>query len=364
MRPEKMRIRVDRLSPDGEKAPRVPRAQDVAAAAGISTATVSRTFNSPEKVAPAVRKRVLAAAASLGWLPHAAGAALANGRTAIVGVVIPTLGQEVFAVQVEAMQAAFAERGITLLIGCSNYNPAAAQAQVRAMLARGVEALAIVGETQEPGLFEMIQARRIPYVVTYGYQPDSPHPCVGFDNHEAFRTITRHLLALGHQTFGLILQPKANNDRVAARLDGVRQALAEQGLGLRPQHLCEGHWEIGFGRKSLRAMFEGPRPHPTAVICGTDLLAIGALLEARAMGLTVPRDLSITGFDDIAFAAEIDPPLTTMRVDNAEIGRLAAQHLLALLDGNVPASKVAVTAQFVERATTAAPSSNHLSPRL
>ncbi len=331
---------------------RTPRAQDVAAAAGVSTATVSRSFNAPEKVAPHVRERVLAVAASLGWIPHAAGSALARRHTAIAGVVIPTLGQEVFALQVAGMQAAFSEHGITLLIGSSNYDPVQAVAQVRTMLARGVEALAIVGEMQEPGLFEMINARRVPYVVTYGFHPESPHPSVGFDNQDAYGKITRHLLDLGHTVFGAILQPMVKNDRAIARLSGIRETLAEHGLGLRPQHVFVGPTTIEFGRQSLRAMLEETTPPPTAVICGNDTLAIGVLLEAEKMGMKVPRDLSVTGFDDIEIAAELDPPLTTMRVDNVEIGRLAALQLVARLKGQNSLLKIPVSPLFIERGTT------------
>ena len=334
---------------------RAPRAQDVAAAAGVSTATVSRAFNSPEKVTDQVRERVLKVASSLGWIPHAAGAALAKRRTAIAGVVIPTLGQEVFALQVTGMQAAFSEHGITLLIGSSNYDPKQAVAQVQAMLARGVEALVIVGETQEPSLFEMINARRVPYVVTYGYNPEGPHPSIGFDNQEAFRKITQYLLGLGHKLFGTILQPMTNNDRAIARLVGVRETLAEHGLGLRPQHVCIGPTTIEFGRQSLRAMFESTAPHPSAIVCGNDTLAIGALLEARKLGVRVPYDLSITGFDDIEIAAELDPALTTMRVDNIAMGRLAALQLIARLNGDSPSLKVPVEPIFVERKTTSRP---------
>jgi LacI family transcriptional regulator len=334
---------------------RAARAQDVAEAAGVSTATVSRTFNAPTKVAPAVRQRVLAAATSLGWLPHAAGSALAKRRSSIAGVVIPTLGQEVFAVQVGAMQAALAENDITLLIGCSNYDPTQAATQIRAMLARGVDALAILGEVPEPGLFEMIRARRVPYVITYGADPDTTHPCIGFDNRAAFYMITRYLLDLGHRVIGVILQPMLNNERVIARLAGVRDALAEEGLGLRPQHLHEGDYGIVAGRKGLRTIFSSARPHPTAMICGNDLLAIGALLEARVLGREVPNDLSITGFDDISVAAEFDPALTTMKVDNAEIGRLAAAYLLKRLSDEGTSEGVIIQPTLIPRATTAAP---------
>ena len=331
------------------------RALDVAALAGVSTATVSRSFNAPEKVAPLIRERVLAAAAALGWMPHAAGSALARRRSYIVGAVIPTLDDEIFAAQIGAMQAVLAEGGVTLLLGCSNYDPVQALTQVRAMLARGVEALAIVGEAQRPDLFTTVAARHVPYVVTYAWREGSPHPCIGFDNHAAFTRITRHLLDLGHRAFGLIVQPVADNDRVAARLAGVRDSLAERGLGLRPQHLREGPWSIGFGRASLRAILAAP-PRPTAVICGNDWLAVGALIEARALGLAVPRDLSVTGFDDLELAAEIEPPLTTMRVDNAEIGRLAARHLLACLGGHAPPPPPPLVADLLLRGSTAAPS--------
>jgi len=338
-----------------EVARRAARAVDVAVAAGVSTATVSRTFNAPDKVAPAVRDRVLAAAASLGWMPHAAGRALASNRTYIAGAVIPTLDDEIFAAQVGAMQATFAQEGITLFLGSSNYDQTQALAHVQAMLARGVEALSVVGEAHRPELFEAIAARRVPYVVTYSYRPDSPHPCIGFDNRKAFHRITRHLFELGHRIFGLIIQPVAGNDRVAARLAGVQQALAEEGLGLRPQHVREGPWSIAFGRESLRAIASAPHPRPTAVICGNDYLAIGAVIEARALGFDVPSGLSITGFDDVAMAAHIDPPLTTMRVPNAEIGRLAASFLLAQLAGEAPSPVPAVVPDFVQRCSTAPP---------
>ena len=110
-----------------------PRALDVAAAAGVSTATVSRAFNAPEKVAPEIREKVLQVAAELGWMPHPAGAALASRRTWLVGVLIPTLDNDVFAAQVGALQAELAKVGITVLIGCSNYDLEQAETQIRAI---------------------------------------------------------------------------------------------------------------------------------------------------------------------------------------------------------------------------------------
>ena len=334
--------------------PRAPRAVDVAAAAGVSTATVSRAFNAPEKVAPDVRERVLQAARDLGWFPNAAGAALASRRTMLVGALIPTLDQHVFAAQVNALQARFAEAGVTVLIGCSNYDLDHAAEQVRVMLARGMEALAIVGEEQRPALFNMIDTRAVPYVVMYSHRPHSPHPCIGFDNEAAFSEIARHLLDLGHRRFGLIHQPSTENDRVLARLEGVRNALAGEGLAIRPRHIVEGPSEIEFGRQALRQIFAQDEP-PTAIICGNDALAFGALIEARAMGIDVPGRLSITGFDDVPMAHFTEPPLTTMAVDNAAIGRASADYLLARLNGQAVVSPGPMATALIRRGSTGRP---------
>jgi LacI family transcriptional regulator len=318
----------------------------------VSTATVSRAFNAPEKVAPEIREKILQVAADLGWMPHPAGAALASRRTWLVGVLIPTLDNDVFAAQVGALQAELAKVGITVLIGCSNYDLEQAETQIRAMLARGVEALAIVGESHRPGVFEMIRSRGVPYVVMYSYRQGADHPFSGFDNRAAFRRVARHLLDLGHRDFGLIHQIAKDNDRVLARLEGFRDALAEEGIALRPQHVREGAPSIVFGRESLRAVMQAPGPQPTALVCGNDTLAIGALIEARAAGLRVPQDLSVTGFDDGAMAAQMDPPLTTMRVDNAGIGRQAAAYLLACLADEKPVAPPPLDVHLMLRGST------------
>jgi LacI family transcriptional regulator len=325
---------------------------DVAKLAGVSTATVSRVYNEPGKVSAEVQQRVHDAARALNWIPNAAGRALASTRSHIAGAIIPTLDNHVFASQVSGMQAVMAERGITLFLGCSNYDPAQALTQVRAMLARGVEAVSVVGECYPAELFELLTLHGVPYVVTYAYREGSPHCCVGFDNRAAFATLTEHLLELGHRDFAVIMQPSVDNDRVQARLRGIHETLAAQGLAVRPAHLCEGPSTIAFGRASLRKIWDVAGPRPSAIVCGNDNLAIGALLEAQALGIEVPRQLSITGFDDIALAREVAPALTTMWVDTEAIGRAAAQSLLDRLDGRPAAASIEIAAELEIRAST------------
>lgn len=338
-------------------AARSPRALDVAHAAGVSEATVSRTFNDPEKVQLHVRQRVLAAAESLGWLPHGAGSALARRRSLIAGALIPTLANGIFAAHVSALQSTFAANGINLMVTISNHDPAQAMASVQAMLTRGVEAMAVVGEDFGDSIFDLIAARRVPYIVTHGFNAASRHPTIGIDNFGAFYSIAEHLMALGHRTIGMIAPTRENNSRVTARIAGVNAALANSGLGMRPQHFREGPWGLQFGRDSLRSIMEESEPRPTAIICGNDQIAFGAIIEAQALGLQLPADLSLTGFDDDPMASHITPGLTTVKIDAAGMGTQSAQYLLARLQGDMPELHAAMDARIIVRQSTGAPRS-------
>lgn len=306
----------------------------VARTANVSTATVSRVFNDPDKVSEAIRERVKEAARALNWIPNAAGRALASSRTHIAGAIIPTLDNEIFAHQIGGMQTVFSNAGYTLFLGCSNYDPLEGLRQAEAMLARGVEAIALVGENHPVELFAALKARNIPYVVTYSYSKLSEHPCIGFDNRAAFVRIADHLLSLGHRRFAGIFQPVANNDRVAQRLAGVRDALAAASLQLADYDLLIGPSTLEFGAESFsRLMSRQDEARPTAVICGNDNIALGALMAANTLGLKAPKDFSITGFDDLQISSRFSPHLTTMKVDNQRIGTLAADQLLAVVAG-------------------------------
>jgi LacI family transcriptional regulator len=330
------------------------RLAEVAQLADVSTATVSRVFNEPAKVSPAVQCRVREAAVTLNWIPNAAGRALASSRTHIAGAIIPTLDNEIFARQVSGMQAVFAEQGFTLLLGCSNYDPHESLNQVQAMLGQGVEVLAIVGESHPPQMFEALRLRGVPYVVTYAYRKESPHPCVGFDNRAAFRAMADYILSLGHRQIAAIFQPVEDNDRVTARLGGLQESLHDCGVDLRPSDLHVGPSTMEFGAESLRRIMAG-KARPTAIICGNDNHALGAISAALELGFEIPNDLSITGFDDLAISSLFSPRLTTMWVDNVEIGRVAARQLLGARQGVSKPASVELHPELRIRSTTAAP---------
>lgn len=312
---------------------------EVAKAARVSMATVSRVLNGNTSVDDDLRKRVTAAATRLGYTPHAAARALASQRSRTIGAVIPTLENVNFAVGVAALQRRISDAGYTLLLGSSNYDRAEELRQVKALAAHGVAGMMLVGGRHAPEVYALLQAKRIPFVNAWVLDPK--HPCVGFDNREIGRALARYLLELGHRRFGVISQIARSSDRAAERVAGIREILAAGGGAAPCEQLIERPYKIDEGRTALRAMMQsGPRP--TAVICGTDMLAFGALIGARQLGLAVPRDLSIAGINDIEYAAHLTPPLTTIRLPADEIGTRAAEYLLGCIDRRetMPTSRV------------------------
>jgi LacI family transcriptional regulator len=330
------------------------RLVDVALRAGVSTATVSRALNDPRRVRPVLAERVRAAIAELGYVPHGAARALASQRSHTIGAVIPTLENAIFAQGIGALQHRLSEDGYTLLLATSQYDLERELIDVQKLIERGIDGLMLIGEAHDKRLYDLLAAKRLPYVNTWVYSADSAHPCVGFRNREAAYRIASYLVDIGHRRVGMIAGISRDNDRAAERISGVRQALADRGLCLPDQHLIERPYDIGEGRQALRLLLDRPDP-PTAVVCGNDVLAFGALFESLAMGLAVPGDLSIVGFDDLELARQVAPPLTTMHVPSVEMGRRAAEYLLVRIAGAQPPKATELEVGLILRETTAPP---------
>lgn len=332
-----------------------PLLADVARLAGVSTATVSRFLNEPSKVTERTRAKVQAAIDRLDWVPNAAARSLVSRRSYAVGAIVPTLEHEKFHQQLQAFQSRLGAEGLALFVACSSYEPAEGYRHARGMIARGVDAIALVGDDYPDALFELLAAKGIPYVVTFGKRAGSPHPCVGYEHSGAFALITRRLLALGHQRFGVIFESQKGNSRLQARLGAIHDTLAEHGLAVRPPHFAlladNGGTRVQFARQAFRQLMQA-EPAPTAIICGNDTMAIGALLEAKTMGLDVPGVVSITGCDDIELAEQVHPPLTTVRVPDREMGALAAEYLIARIAGKSPDNPAMMEASLIEREST------------
>ena len=326
--------------------------EEVARLAGVSTATVSRVLSRPEVVRNQTREQVMAAIAKLDYQPDAAARALASGRTHTVGCVIPTLDHAIFARSTQAMQTTLAQAGYQLLVASHEYDPVTEFELVRALQQRGVDALVLVGTDHAPRLWKALSAWRKPTLLTWSCDPRLPS--LGFDNEGAAQMAASHLLELGHRYIGVISGFTAHNDRAHSRIAGVRKSLTQAGLSLPANFVTEQAFNLEGGRLGLRQLMR-LRRKPTAIFCGNDLLAVGAMLEAERMGLNVPVDLSICGIDNLEISEAINPGLTTVSLPTQDLGRIAAQYMLSAISGEIIAAKSLLPFELVVRGSTGLP---------
>ena len=332
----------------------VPTVAAVAAAAGVSTATVSRVLNTPQAVRETLRRQVETAVAQLGYVPHAGARAMMLRRSGTIGAVFPTVDNAIFAKAIDALQRRLSEAGLQLLIATSDYDPDAEMRQALNLVTRGADALALCGAGQRSELLEFLRQRGLPCVHVMTLLPaDAPMTSVGFDNAGAMAQAVRYLIDLGHRRIAMLAGVTRDNDRASARVAGVRRALHDAGLKLPPQRLVERRYSIAAAREGLRELMAA-RPAPTAIVCGNDVLAFGALLEAQRLGIAVPQALSIVGFDDLELARQLQPALTTVRVPAEEMWRAAADRLIAALRGEAVQRATEIEVALVVRESTAA----------
>ena len=334
------------------------RLADVARYAGVSTASVSRAINAPELVSLDVRQRVQHAAQVLNWVPNGAAKALASLHSRTIGAVIPTLGHQNFATLVEGLQQELARANYTLLLGCVEASAQEVRVQLgRKMVERGVDCLVLVGEAQPAPLIELLKSQRIPYVFTYTSGKVAGNRCIGFDNYAAMQRVTRHLLDLGHRRFGMIAASPEGNDRIQQRIAGVKDTLAQAGIAIRPQHIAEveSSRRIETGRAAFRRVIAMHDDRPTALVCTNDYIATGALIEAAAMRIAVPEDISVTGFDDVDLSAHVVPALTTVRVPARLMGEEIARYVIRALQKGTAPSPGPLDAELIVRDSTAPP---------
>jgi LacI family transcriptional regulator len=329
----------------------LPTIDDVASAARVSTATVSRVLNKPDAVREALRLRVNEAVVRLGYVPHAGARALMLHRSGTVGAVFPTVDNAIFAKAIEALQRRLTDAGLQLLIATSGYDVDTEARQAMNLVTRGADALALCGVGQSPQLLKFLRQRALPtvHVMTYPAPPETV--CVGFDNAKAIGQAVRYLLDLGHRRVAMLAGITRANDRARARVAGVRKALKEAGIDLPPARLVERPYGLAEARDGFRALMAAT-PAPTAMLCGNDVLAFGALLEAQKMKIAVPKALSVIGFDDLEMARHIHPALTTVHVPTEKMWGAAADRLIEALDRRPVATATEVEVELVVRDST------------
>jgi LacI family transcriptional regulator len=322
---------------------------------GISSATLSRVLNHPEQVRPELRARPEAALAEAGYVPHGAARSLASRRTRTMGAVVPTVDSALFARIVDGVQQAIHSHGYQLLLASSNYSPQREAAEVRALIERGVDAMMLVGTARGPELYELLRAQGVPFVTTCHYDEKAAWPTVGWDNIVESERLADYLLDIGHRRFGIIAGLTANNDRSADRVTGFRRAITRRGVRIADDRVLERPYTVPEARGAMSTLMRMPEP-PTAVLCGNDILAYGALQECLWRNIPVPEQVSITGFDNIEMAAHCRPGITTLHVPAFELGERAAKVLLAARERSAQTpGHVFLELELIVRGTTAPP---------
>jgi len=322
----------------------LPTLEDVARAAGVSTATVSRCLNMPDLVREKTRERVFQAVQELGYAPNFGARVLAAKRTNTIGAIIPTMENAIFARGLQAFQEELGRNGVTMLVASSSYRPDLEAEQIRTLAARGADGLLLIGHDRAPELYDFLDRRGMPYVIAWAYDRSRPYPSIGFDNRQSMKALADEVLAMGHRRIGVISAERAGNDRARERVEGIQQAAREHGLDAAEIRVIETPYSIENGAEAFRTLMQGAQP-PTVVMCGNDVLALGAAKMANTLGIRVPGDVSITGFDDIELAQVAIPPLTTVHVPHREMGRKAARMLVEMMNGDT-----GVTSQRLETA--------------
>ena len=203
-----------------------PTLEDVARRAGVSTATVSRCLNTPEKVIEATRARVMEAVEALGYSPHFGARAMAARRTNTIGAIVPTLANAIFAEGLQAFQERLSAGGYDLLLASSSYQPDQEAAQIKSLIARGADGLLLIGHDRSDSVHAFLDQRGLPVVAAWAFDPEGRLPSVGFDNYQAMRALSEAVIAEGHKRIGYISAPTDGNDRARARLSAIKAAMA------------------------------------------------------------------------------------------------------------------------------------------
>jgi LacI family transcriptional regulator len=323
---------------------------DVAKLSRVSRATAARALTHPHLLSPDTLLAVNTAIQQLGYVSDASARALASGRSGMVGAIVPTLENSVFARAIHQLQIGLSDGGLQLVVAAHEYNPSVEAQAIRTLLSRGIDALVLVGAERPHETWDLLHSSRTPVIITYAFHDN--FDSIGFDNARAGFLAARHLLTLGHRNFGFISGPLRGNDRMAGRIRGTAEALAKAGLELPLANISEQAFSLSGGKLGAHDLISLSTP-PTALVCGNDLLAAGAVFELQSRGIKVPDDVSVIGMENLEITTFTQPNLTTIQLPTKDIGVETARHILGMLRGEETRRRVELPVSLVHRHSTA-----------
>jgi DNA-binding LacI/PurR family transcriptional regulator len=299
----------------------------VADHARVSIATVSRTINGIPTVGPELAKRVWKSIEQLDYYPNTQARGLVSGKSRLLGLVISEITNPFFPELIQGFEEIAVEHGYEILIGSTNYDPKRMNLVIRRMLERKVEGVAVMTFGIEEPLLQHLAARNIPLALVDFELPSPLVSTLRVDYGAGLRQAVHHLAALGHRQITFVSGPRALHS-AKARVESFQTATKEAKIASRSAMVIEANHTLEGGMLAFERL-RSRGELPTAIMCSNDMTAIGVLRSAYAVGVKVPKDLSIIGFDDIRFAEFTTPPLTTVQMSRVDLARAA---FLALRD--------------------------------
>lgn len=320
----------------GQKAaPSAVRLEDVAAAAGVSTITVSRCMTNPDRVSARTREHVLKVAASLGYIPNRLASSLASARSMVVGIIVPTIANPIHGVIMQGIADLLEPAGYQILLGNSHFSKRNELELVRTFLGHRVDGIFLTGKDHAPETVELLGRGRPPVVEMFDFNPDPVDVSVGSSNFDAGASLAQYLVARGRRHFAFVGHTGLDDSRMMARLDGLRTVCAEAGLDVPRHYEITSDPGTGNGGEIVGTILR-EAPEIDAVVFAGHQVAVGAIRYATELRIDVPGRIAIASFGDSPIAQWISPALTTVRFPVRETGIEAARLMLERLAGRVP----------------------------
>ncbi len=301
----------------------------VAEAAGVSTATVSRFFNAPQRLTQRTTLRVQTAVNDLGYVPNLLAGGLSSARTQLIAAVIPTITNSIFSSTIQEISDSLAERGYNVVLALTGPNDEHAERQLLSIIGRRPDGIILSGAVVPNNARAKLIASAIPTIETWDLPSDPIDMVVGFSHEAVGRAVGMHATKTGRRK---VLVVSAAGVRAVARRHGFAKVLLEQGFPEPSVTSFAASTTYGNGRSAVAAHLDaGGRPE--LVVCSSDWAAHGALDELRHRGIRVPRDIAVIGFGDSDFASELNPSLTSVKIDGKAIGQQSAAFLMKRAQG-------------------------------
>ena len=304
----------------------MPTIYQVAERAGVSLSTVSRVLNGKASVNKVLKERVEKAVKELNYRPNSVARSLANNRTDSVGVLVPELNAPFFGDLMQAVESTLRAADKHVIISVGRNCLETEKDAVEFLISRNCDALIMHAEALSDEYLLELNQSKLPVALVNRQVEGLPEACTSLDNEKGGYLATRHLLELGHKDIAYISGPTDKCD-ASLRLEGHKRALSEAGLPINPQLIFNGDYSEDDGKIGLLELMARDVPF-TALVCANDWMASGAISCARDLGMSLPQDLSIVGFDDVVFAHHVFPRLTTVSNPIAEMAEMSAKYIL------------------------------------